>query len=79
MPTDAVWRMQIVQESNALKSQARDEDEADPFARLHPGRRLFLPSVAQEESESAKGKRHRFLRSEKRNALMRRSELLQTA
>lgn len=55
-PRDIMWRMQIVQESNALKSQARDQDEADPFARLHPGRRLFLPSLAQEESESAQGR-----------------------
>ncbi|CAK0783523.1 hypothetical protein CVIRNUC_006722 [Coccomyxa viridis] len=44
---------QIVQESNALRSRAREQDEADPFARLHPGRRLFLPSLAQEGSESA--------------------------
>ena len=59
-PKMPVWCAQIVQESNALRSRAREQDEADPFARLHPGRRLFLPSLAQEGSESAQGGMHRF-------------------
>ena len=60
-PKTVVCCMQIVQESNVLRSQARDQDEADPFARLHPGRRLFLPSLAQEGSESAQGGMHSAL------------------
>ena len=59
-PKTIVWCMQVVQESNVLKGQAKDQDEADPFARLHPGRRLFLPSLAQEGAESAPGGIHCF-------------------
>lgn len=42
-------RMQIVREDNQRRSQAKEQDEADPFARLHPGRRLFVPSLTPNE------------------------------
>jgi hypothetical protein len=45
-----------VREDSQLRQQAKVRDEADPFARLHQGRRLFLPSLAPGDAGEPEGK-----------------------
>lgn len=44
-----------MREDSQMRQQARVQDEADPFARLHPGRRLFLPSLSPEGADCTNG------------------------
>ena len=46
---------QVVREDSQMRQQARVRDEADPFARLHPGRRLFMPSLTPEAADGSAG------------------------
>ena len=48
-------RVQVVREDSQMRQQARVRDEADPFARLHPGRRLFLPSLSPDGDDCTEG------------------------
>lgn len=47
--------VQVVREDSQKRQQVRVRDEADPFARLHPGRRLFLPSLSPEGADCTNG------------------------
>ena len=47
--------VQVVWEDSQNRHQVRARDEADPFARLHPGRRLFLPSLSPEGADCTNG------------------------
>jgi len=38
-----------------MREKAKVRDEADPFARLHPGRRLFLPSLTPDGGDDLEG------------------------
>lgn len=45
-----------MREDSQLRHQAKVRDEADPFARLHPGRRLYLPSLAPGDAGEPEGR-----------------------
>ncbi len=47
--------LQVVREDSQFRQQARVCDEADPFARLHAGRRLYLPSLAPGDKDNVEG------------------------